>query len=91
MRKWTRAASDCMCGRCGKQLLPNDPIQEVQPIKHLVHPLIRCADCADSEVPPDLPRFERAPIQPRTKKMKPMTAAQMMDAIDRYRSPHSND
>lgn len=55
MRTWTRAAVTTLCGgRCGGTVNVGDPVQLVE-VPGMRRKLIRCEQCADSQVPPDLP------------------------------------
>lgn len=71
MRTWERAVSPTLCGVCGIVLAEGVPIQRIQ-FTGIKRRLSRCAGCADSEVPPNLPTYTRhhettKPMQPLSK------------------------
>jgi hypothetical protein len=66
MRTWTRARRVRLCGRCGHLIPKGDPVLEVRLVK-VTDPKLRCATCADSPVPPDLP-----PLVERSNVIAPM-------------------
>jgi len=57
MIHWTRAVRDCLCGNCGKQLAPNDPLQ-VMTITGVSRRMYRCQECADGSIPANLPALQ---------------------------------
>jgi hypothetical protein len=58
---WTRAERDCVCGGCNNPVAIGDAIR-VTEIVGLTRKFIRCADCADAAIPPEL-----APFEPRVR------------------------
>jgi hypothetical protein len=54
MRTWTRTPHARLCGGCGHAMKPKDPVQLVK-VLGVARVLARCSQCADGDVPPDLP------------------------------------
>lgn len=76
MRTWERCTHVARCGHCGAVLTVGMAMQRIQ-FTGQKRRLVRCADCADGEVPPDLPLL----VEPgrSTKPMQPIatTAAKV--------------
>lgn len=62
---WTRSPIENRCGLCGREIPAGQPQQQLMGAQ-LRHAKVRCVDCADGEVPADLPaqpeRREEPPI-----------------------------
>ncbi len=84
MIAWTRAARFQMCGRCGAQLAPGDPIQVIS-LQAMRRRLLRCGDCAAGEVPPDLPPDIH--VKPSTTKAFRTTVGQLAAQFQRDELP----
>lgn len=77
MRRWSRAHSDTLCGKCGNQIAIGDPIL-VNTIPNVKREQRRGVCCA-GDAPPELP----AQVVPRqtTKKLKPLALEKLTAAI----------
>lgn len=59
MRQWTRAKVQELCGRCGKPIYPEQPMQTItiEGVRRK-RPMMRCVECV-GPAPPDLPQHVR--------------------------------